>query len=77
LENDGEIAGLGDINGDDRLTLQDVVLLLRTVLGTRVPAPGDVSTGDMSGDGILTIADVIQLLQKICFPAPGGAAAAA
>ena len=52
------VYGLGDVNGDERLSISDVSGLISTILGG-----GDLPAYcDVNGDGEVTIADLTSLI---------------
>jgi hypothetical protein len=55
----------GDVNGDSKISVADVVLLLRVVAGLDPSTPTKLTGGDMDGNGKLTVADVVKLLRII------------
>lgn len=54
---------LGDLNGDNNVTVVDAVFALRYVVEMPKPSIMQVRVGDLNGDGFLTVADAIQILQ--------------
>ena len=52
---------LGDLNGDEDITIADVVILNRHVLGKEKLADAQLAFADINGDGDVTIADVVIL----------------
>ena len=48
-----------DFNGDEKLTIADVLLLLQSILD------GKPLDGDVNGDGSVSLADVLALLKQI------------
>ncbi|MBQ6182345.1 MAG: leucine-rich repeat protein [Clostridia bacterium] len=57
---------LGDLNGDGKVTSNDAVYLLRSVLFPDTYALG--SFGDFNGDGKVTSNDAVYLLRHVLFP---------
>ena len=58
----GEAAAVrGDINGDGKLTAEDVAALIRICLGKTLPGYAE-GYGDLNGDGRVTLADVTCLV---------------
>ena len=55
---------IGDANGDGRLSIGDVVLLISSLLGDETPDL-DVVLADVNGDGNLNISDVAALIDKL------------
>ena len=51
---------LGDINGDTVINIQDVILLVNTILNGET-----IDTGDINEDGLVNILDVIQIVNII------------
>ena len=49
----------GDVNGDERITSEDIALLVDIILGN---CDGNTSVADVNGDGQLTVADVTALV---------------
>jgi hypothetical protein len=54
----------GDVNGDDKVDIQDVVALIDHVLGNN-PEPFDAQNADISGDNNIDVADVISLIDLV------------
>ncbi len=77
---------LGDLDGDLRITLSDVLLALRIAVGKVTPTPAQLQSGDVSpvpgqggrafGDGRITLQDVGQIIRFLTglgpTPWPGG-----
>ena len=55
-------AGMGDLNGDGKLSNADVIILLN---GVTEGLPLSLDVADMNGDGKLSNADVIILLNLV------------
>ena len=51
---------LGDLNGDESVTMLDVLLVLKAVLNGQF-----VINGDMNGDGNVVLIDVLRLLKQV------------
>ena len=51
----------GDINGDEKIDISDVILCLRQAIGLD---PVNIDLADMNNDGIVNISDVILILRK-------------
>ena len=52
----------GDVNGDNKIDVTDVVMLIDAVLkGTQL----DLAVADMNDDGKLDVTDVVQLIEKV------------
>ena len=60
---------IGDLNGDQSLSIADAVLLLRFVTESmdesEIPSEERLNAADMDQDGTLTIIDVMQILRRI------------
>lgn len=56
---------IGDVNEDDDITIGDVVVLNRCVLGKQTLAERLVPVGDINDDGDLTIGDVVILNRHV------------
>ena len=56
---------LGDVNGDTDITIADVVLLNRCVLGKQELSPENLSYADVNGDFDITIGDVVLLNRHV------------
>jgi hypothetical protein len=77
---------LGDLDGDLRITLSDVLLALRIAVGKVTPTPAQLQSGDVSpvpgqggrafGDGRITLPDAKRILRFLTglepIPWPGG-----
>ena len=50
----------GDINGDSIVNVQDIILLVNSILNG-----GEDSSGDVNSDGIINILDVVQIINII------------
>ena len=55
---------MGDVNGDRRITIADVTMLVNIILG-KTEGGFDARVADMNGDGVVTIADVTALVNLI------------
>lgn len=55
----------GDVDGDGRLTTQDVLLALRFVLHLVTPTPEQLRQADADGDGRVVIEEVLSLLRRL------------
>ena len=55
----------GDVNGDDDITIADVVVLNRAVLGRQALAEKIIPLADVNGDGDITIGDVVILNRAV------------
>ena len=55
---------LGDIDGDGRVGIADVVELIDLLLGGNVTA-ADYPAADVDGDGKITVADVTDLIDAL------------
>ena len=68
----GTMDNVGDVNGDQSVTIADVTLLLDVVLGNS-ESPGSVA--DVNGDQSVTIADVLSLVNIILTSSTDGSSA--
>ena len=59
------IVHYGDVNGDGKITLADVILLLRRAAGHTVPDSFDTAAADLDGDETVTARDGLLLVQKL------------
>ena len=59
------IVHYGDVNGDGKITLADVILLLRRAAGHTVPDGFDTAAADLDGDEAVTARDGLLLVQKL------------
>lgn len=59
------IVNYGDVNGDGKITLADVILLLRRAAGHTVPDSFDTAAADLDGDEAVTARDGLLLVQKL------------
>jgi hypothetical protein len=56
----------GDVNGDNRVDVGDVIRLVEIILGTgKVPNPGELSEADCTGDTEINIGDITCLVDHI------------
>jgi len=71
----GQIAGalhtvehnaVGDVNGDFRLNVTDVVRVVRVIIGT-AQIEGDIRTFDVDANGRVDVSDVVTIIQRILF----------
>ncbi len=62
--NIGDVACHGDANGDNQVTMSDVVLMVSHILGTNETAI-DTENADMNGDGMVTMGDVVNVLKIV------------
>ncbi|HEY3284840.1 MAG TPA: dockerin type I repeat-containing protein, partial [Armatimonadota bacterium] len=63
---------LGDVNGDGKLGITDVVLALRIVAGIVTATPANTAAGDIDKSGAITITDVVKMLRAVAGIAPLG-----
>ncbi|MCI8360224.1 MAG: hypothetical protein HFE86_02675 [Clostridiales bacterium] len=72
-----EVYRPGDLNGDDTVTIQDVMeackVLARKSAGTE-PTPGELLRGDLDGDDTVTINDVMELCKILARQSAGDSA---
>jgi sugar lactone lactonase YvrE len=59
----------GNVNGDDRLNIQDVTLALRAAVGLLSLPPRWLEAADLDGNGQVTIRDVIRIMKVVTGPA--------
>ncbi|UCE20441.1 MAG: hypothetical protein JSV84_08935 [Gemmatimonadota bacterium] len=52
----------GDVNGDGRLDVTDVVIAVNIILGTRMPTPEQFWAADYNDDGAVDIRDVVLMV---------------
>ena len=57
-----EIPLKGDVNGDGKINVSDVTVLVNMILGT---IPKDLARGDINGDGSVNVSDVTALVNII------------
>ncbi len=55
----------GDLDGDGRVTVSDVVELRQAIIRGEEADAGLLAAGDLDGDGKLTVSDVVELRQEI------------
>ncbi|MGQ9525503.1 MAG: dockerin type I repeat-containing protein [Armatimonadota bacterium] len=55
----------GDVNGDGRLSISDIILALRAVVGLVTFGPEVVAVADVNSNGRLDIGDVVSLLRRV------------
>lgn len=55
----------GDINGDGKIDVTDVISLVNFILGTAEPTPAQFWAADFNGDGELNVLDVILMVRAI------------
>ncbi|HEY3281507.1 MAG TPA: serine hydrolase [Armatimonadota bacterium] len=56
---------IGDLNQDGRLTISDVLLALRGLIGLTTLTPYQQAAADANGDGKLTVQDILLLLRAL------------
>jgi hypothetical protein len=54
----------GDLDGDGKVTVQDAILALRSIVGLVQLTPDQISTADRNGDGKLRIQEVNAILRR-------------
>ena len=54
---------LGDVNGDATVNVQDIILIVNSILSGQINPSGDIN-----GDGLLNILDVVQVTNIILSP---------
>lgn len=62
---EASLVNYGDVNEDGKITLTDVVLLLRSAAGHAVPDSFDTAAADLDGDETVTARDGLLLVQKL------------
>ena len=56
----------GDTNGDGELSLKnDVIPVLKNIIGNKVLTDKQIARADMNGDGVLTVTDALMIGNKI------------
>ena len=63
LEEYYEQSILGDVNGDATVNVQDIILIVNSILSGQINPSGDIN-----GDGLLNILDVVQVTNIILSP---------
>lgn len=58
-------ADKGDVNGDGKITLTDVRLIMKFAAGQKTPTASQSKSADMNGDGEITLADA-QAAIRLC-----------
>ena len=53
----------GDMNRNDKIDLQDIIILLKKYLGTLTTTDEDKTIGDMDNNGSIGLKDIILLLR--------------
>ena len=53
---------LGDLNEDGNINIQDVIIIINTILST-----GYLDSADINSDGYIDIIDVVQLVNIILY----------
>ena len=62
----------GDINSDNIVNIQDIILVIGTILGTIFLEENELDIADLNSDGIIDILDIVQLVDKILNPSLAG-----
>ena len=62
----------GDVNGDGRITISDVVYMINYLFGGG-SAPDPLELGDANCDGIVDVADVVYLISYLFIGGPAPA----
>lgn len=55
----------GDLNGDGKVSLPDVIRILRLAIGIDPATPQQVAAGDLDGNGSVGITDAVALLRRV------------
>ncbi len=55
----------GDVDLDNRITINDAVLALRIITGVIAPSPEQIEAGDMDGNRRITVPEVILILEAV------------
>lgn len=55
----------GDLNGDGKITVQDAILLLRSIVGLTKLTPAEKTAADVDGSGAVNVADAVLILRYI------------
>jgi hypothetical protein len=55
---------MGDVNGDDMVTVADVMLVVNKVMQKPLPI-FNVQTADVNNDGRITVADVMGIVKMV------------
>jgi len=61
----GPAAGSGDVDGNGRFSLSDVIMLLKSVVGGMTLSPEQRAAADLNGDGKADLRDAILLLERL------------
>ena len=56
---------IGDVNGDGELTLADVILIARSIVGLDTLTPKQMAVSDVNGDTLVNNQDVIKLARYL------------
>lgn len=56
---------LGDLNGDDVVSVQDTIVLVTITLGQQELDECDFGVGNLNGDDLINVQDIVQLLALI------------
>ena len=59
------VALRGDVNGDSRVNVLDVVLVVRILIGAYVPTSEEFERSDINYDGTIDLLDVMSIVQRI------------
>lgn len=60
---DEEVETLGDLDGDEQITVSDALAALRIAAKTAECTPEALRIGDIDGDGVITVADALAILR--------------
>ena len=56
---------LGDLNEDGTINIQDIILIIGSILGTISLSEVQLELGDLNQDGIVDILDIVQVINLI------------
>ena len=57
-------AAMGDVDGDGKQTANDIVEMVKAIMGKHTGVYNDIFA-DMDGDGVITISDIIMIINKM------------
>jgi len=61
----GGISNKGDVNGDGKITVEDIIKTINIALYKDNPTGVELASADVNGDGQVTVRDVVQIVNIV------------
>jgi len=70
--NDLNASVLGDINDDEILNVQDIIILVNTIIGNIELSDEQIDSADVNNDANIDVLDIVIMVNMILYPQPSG-----